>query len=282
MRLHKDTKWLILIHLSGLLPLFIPAVIIWNHKKDEIIEITDHYRETIRFQLTVMLLFLLPGLFVFIEGGGKIMMIVGVAFSIVSTSLTVTKVMTGKPYKYFSLVEFKDIKDIIILSLLFFPIAIIHNYFHEFGHWIFGKLQGYSMGIGLNGVWLKNGNYTKEVHGVLVGIGGPAFSILLALIFMILIEKYKYVYAYSFVFFPLFSRFFSLSLGEFSVQDEAGISASLQLGTYTIAIIVVSLLLLIVSRASYKLRIGFKYNVLLFMTCFISKIIEIKVIEVLK
>ena len=37
MKILKDTKWLTLIHLSGLLPLFIPAVIIKNYKKDEII-----------------------------------------------------------------------------------------------------------------------------------------------------------------------------------------------------------------------------------------------------
>lgn len=282
MKIGQNKNWLVLIHFSGLLPLFIPTMIIWNQKKDEINEINDHYRETIRFQLTALLLFILPGLFVFFEGGGKIMIIVGVAFSVASTLLTVIKVITGEPYKYFTLVEFKDIKSIIILTLLFIPVAFTHNYFHEFGHWIFGKLQGYDMEIGLNGVWPKNGNYNAVLHGVLVGIGGPAFSILMALIFMMLIEKYKYIYAYSFVFFPLFSRFFSLSLGDFSAQDEAGISTSLGLGTYTVAIIVVSLLLIIVSRASYKLRIGFKYNVLLFMTCFISKMIEIKVIELLK
>lgn len=282
MRFLKDTKWLTLIHLSGILPLFIPAVIIRNKKKDEIIEIDDHYRETIRFQLTILFLFILPGLFVFFEGGGKVMIIAGLAFSIASTLLTMVKVMKGKPYKYFSLVEFKDIKSIIILSLLFLPVAFIHNYFHELGHWLFGKLQGYNMGIDLNGVWLKNGNYNSVLDDVLVGIGGPAFSIVMTLIGLIVIEKYNSIYAYSFVFFPFFSRIFSLSLGEFSAQDEAGISASLEIGTYTVAIIVVSILLLIVLRASYKLRIGFKNNVLIFMTCFISKMIEIKVIELLK
>lgn len=282
MRINKDKKWLLLLHLSGLLPLFLPSVIIWKRSRYEINDITEHYRDIIRFQLTLWLIFFLPGLFVFFEGGGIVTIIVGIIFSCVSILLTVNNLITGKSYKYFSMLEFKDIKQILILSLLFIPIAFFHNYFHEFGHWIFGKLQGYDMGIGLNGVWLKSGNYVAEKHGVLVGIGGPAFSILLALIFLILIEKYKYIYAYPFVFFPLFSRFFSLSFGDFSAQDEAGISATLELGTYTVAIIVLSLLLLIVARASYTLRIGFKQNVLLFMTCFVSKMVEIHVIDFLK
>jgi len=42
-------NWLALIHLSGLLPLFFPTIIIWNLKKAEIKEITDHYHSVIRF-----------------------------------------------------------------------------------------------------------------------------------------------------------------------------------------------------------------------------------------
>jgi transcriptional regulator with XRE-family HTH domain len=45
-------NWMALIHLSGLLPLFFPTIIIWNLKKAEIEEITDHYHSVISFQLT--------------------------------------------------------------------------------------------------------------------------------------------------------------------------------------------------------------------------------------
>jgi hypothetical protein len=58
----------------------------------------------------------------------------------------------------------------------------------------------------------------------------------------------------------MYNRFFSLFLGGFSKQDEAWISANLGIGTYTVAIIVLVILLSIVMRCSYKLRIGLKMN----------------------
>lgn len=281
-RLEKNKNWLALMHLSGLFLLFIPSVIIWNIKKDEIKEIKEHFQDIILFQLTIWYIFILPGLFVYFEGGGIILFIMGIIFGGASTVLNTIEVSKGKSYTYFTLLQFKDIKQIIVLSLLFIPVAFAHNYFHEFGHWIVGELLGNDMGISFNGVWPKEGHYISDKHGLYVGIGGPAFSILLALIFMIIIEKYKYIYVYPFVFFPFFSRFFCFSFGDFSAQDEAGISAALELGTYTVAIIVLSILLLIVLRASYKLKFGFKQNVLFFTACFVSKLIEIRVIELLK
>jgi len=50
--LENDNKrhWLALIHLSGLLPLFFPTIILWNRKKADIKEMTDYYRAVIAFQ----------------------------------------------------------------------------------------------------------------------------------------------------------------------------------------------------------------------------------------
>lgn len=84
-------------------------------------------------------------------------------------------------------------------------------------------------------------------------IGGPAFTILLSLIFLLVIEKYNSIYAYPIVFFQLFFRFFSLFFGGFGKQDEALISGMFNLGTYTAAVIVLLLLFLIAWRASRKL-----------------------------
>jgi len=67
------------------------------------------------------------------------------------------------------------------------------------------------------------------------------------------------MYAYPFVFFPVFTRFFSLLLGGFDKQDEAKIAALLDVGPYTIALIVLFVLLVILLWSGYKLRIGLKY-----------------------
>lgn len=173
-------------------------------------------------------------------------------------------------------------RRIVILSILFIPITFVSYYFHELGHWIIGELLGNDMGYSLDGVWPKAVYYIDNLHGLYVGIGGPAFSILQAFIFMIIIEKYRYIYAYPFIFIPLLMRFFSITFGGFNKQDEAGISATLSLGTYTIAIIVLLILFLIVWRASYKLKIGFKHIGLFTLISMVSILIVIGTSELIK
>ncbi len=58
----NDNLYLGLVHLSGMFLLFIPTILIWNNKKNKINGITDHFNEVISFQLTIWLVFILPGL----------------------------------------------------------------------------------------------------------------------------------------------------------------------------------------------------------------------------
>ncbi len=148
--------------------------------------------------------------------------------------------------------------------LPFIPVAYASYLFHEFGHWIIGEALGNNMVYSLNNVTPQSGHYIDASHNLYSSIGGPAFTILLSLLFLLIIEKYKTMYAYSFVFFQWFIRFFALVFGGFGQQDEARISAILGLGPYTIAIIVLLILFLIVLRASYLLRIDLKKNSYIF------------------
>ena len=147
---------------------------------------------------------------------------------------------------------------------LFIPVAYVSYLFHEFGHWIVGEVLGNNMAYSLNNVWPKNGHYLDPGNDVLVTIGGPAFTILLSLVFLLVIERYKTIYAYPVVLFQFVIRFVSLAVGGFVNQDEARISAILGLGTYTVAIIVLLILFLMVIRASYLLKVDWKKNSYLF------------------
>ena len=147
---------------------------------------------------------------------------------------------------------------------LFIPVAYVSYLFHEFGHWIVGEVLGNNMAYSLNNVWPKNGHYLDPGNDVLVTIGGPAFTILLSLVFLLVIERYKTIYAYPVVLFQFVIRFVSLVVGGFVNQDEARISAILGLGTYTVAIIVLLILFLMVIRASYLLKVDWKKNSYLF------------------
>lgn len=167
-------------------------------------------------------------------------------------------------------------KNILVrLYLLFIPIAYFSYLFHEFGHWIVGEILGNDMIYSLNYVWPKSGHYINESHDLYVSIGGPAFTILLALFSLFFLEKYSSVYAYPVLFFQFVCRFFSLVFGGFSQQDEARISSLMGLGIYTVGIIVLIMLILIVIRASYKLKIDLKHNGYFFTASILSQLLVI-------
>ena len=144
--------------------------------------------------------------------------------------------------------------------LLFIPVAYFSYLFHEFGHWSVGEMLGNRMVYSLNYVWPKAGTYILPSHALYVSMGGPAFSVLQAVIALLVIEKFRALYAYPFASFPTYSRFFTLLFGGFDKQDEAHISAILGIGNYTVAILVLAILLSIVIRSSYKLGVGLQSN----------------------
>lgn len=168
-----------------------------------------------------------------------------------------------------------DKKILVRLYILFFPIAYFSYLFHEFGHWSVGEILGNDMMYSLNYVWPKAGHYLNESHNLYVSLGGPAFTILLALFSLLILEKYSTICAYPVLFFQFVLRLFSLVFGGFSNQDEARISSVMGIGTYTAAIIVLIILLLIVVRASYKLKIDLKQNGYFFTVSILSQIMVI-------
>jgi hypothetical protein len=168
-----------------------------------------------------------------------------------------------------------DKKISLKVYLLFIPVAYASYLFHEFGHWIVGEVLGNKMIFSLNYVWPKSGHYIYPGHDLLVSIGGPAFTILLAVVFLLIIERYVTIYAYPVVFFQFVLRFFSLVFGGFEKQDEARIASILNLNMYIIGIVVVVILFLIVFRASDKLKIDFKQNSYFFTVSILCQVMVI-------
>jgi hypothetical protein len=161
------------------------------------------------------------------------------------------------------------------LMLLFIPVAFASYLFHEFGHWIIGEVLGNPMAYSLNNVSPINGHYINASQDVYVSMGGPAFTILLSLVFLLMIEKYKTLYAYPLVIFQFVMRFFSLVAGGFGLQDEARVSAMLGIGTYTVAFMVLLILFLIVWRASHVLKINLKKNSYFFTMSIVCDVLVI-------
>jgi len=138
------------------------------------------------------------------------------------------------------------------LVLVFIPITYFSFFFHEVEHWIVGEILGNDMALRLNGVSPKSGQYLENTH-LYILCGGVGFTLLLTIISWCVIEKYKFIYAYPVVFFNFIFRLFPQIL-KFDFQDEAKISALLEVSKYTITMIVLIPLLLITWRASYVLK----------------------------
>jgi len=90
-------NWLALIHLSGIIPLIFPTLVLWNIKKDKTKDMINHFRAAISMQLCIWVISLF-GLWIYwrvnqptpIIGG----LLVGGLISIMNSIF----VMNGKPY----------------------------------------------------------------------------------------------------------------------------------------------------------------------------------------
>lgn len=94
---YSDTgsKWLPLLHLSGLLLMIVPPIIVWILKRDKVKEMKPHAYDVINYQLS-MSLYLLP--FVFMTSY-PILLIIGV-YSQVIIVMNTMKVAAGNSYRY--------------------------------------------------------------------------------------------------------------------------------------------------------------------------------------
>ena len=140
----------------------------------------------------------------------------------------------------------------------FIPIAFITYFFHEFGHWTFGELSGNDMTLGLNNSAPQNGHFKDVSDALWSAVGGPFFTILQGLIFLLLTWLTKSIYAYSITFSAVFSRFFPIFFGEINLQDEVRITAMLEWNKYLVAVIVLTILFLILWKSNRIMKLNMK------------------------
>jgi hypothetical protein len=142
--------------------------------------------------------------------------------------------------------------------IAFIPIAFFTYLFHEFGHWTLGELFGNEMTLSLNNSSPQNGHFIDDSDALWSAIGGPVFTILQGLVFLLLTWLTKSIYAYSITFFAVFSRFFSILFGGINLQDEARIAEVLDLNKYFVAAITLSILSLILWRSNRIMKLNNK------------------------
>lgn len=91
----SSNKWLPLLHLSGLLLLIIPPILVWIWKRDEVKDIRRHAVDVINFQLS-MSLYILPFAAMAIF---PILIVVGL-FSQIVIIVNTVKVTSNQAYRY--------------------------------------------------------------------------------------------------------------------------------------------------------------------------------------
>lgn len=144
------------------------------------------------------------------------------------------------------------------VMIAFIPIAFLTFLFHELGHWTFGEVLGNDMTISLNNSAPRNGYFIDDSDALWSAMGGPVFTLIQALLFLLLTGITKSVYAFSIAFFAAFSRFYSLVFGGIKLQDEARISAMLEWNTFSVPIIVLILLLVILWQSTRIMKLSIK------------------------
>lgn len=91
----EASTWLPILHLSGLLLLIVPPIILWIWKRDKVKNIRTHAVDILNFQLT-MTLYLLPCALLSVF---PILIALGI-YSQVIIILNTVKVTSNQPYKY--------------------------------------------------------------------------------------------------------------------------------------------------------------------------------------
>ena len=110
----KDNFILGMLHLSGLLPLFFPCILIWRFQKNKVKSIRAHFRDVIILQLTIWFMFILPGsaLYYFfslnhIFNKAHYIILIGIVMGGIYSVTNAINVMNNKAHKRFGFTNSK-------------------------------------------------------------------------------------------------------------------------------------------------------------------------------
>jgi len=92
-----NNNWSALIHLSGLIPLIVPTVVLWKRKKDKSKDLIHHFHAAISMQLCIWVISL-AGLWIYWKTNIPIPLIGGLLFGGLISIMNSIFVMAGKSF----------------------------------------------------------------------------------------------------------------------------------------------------------------------------------------
>jgi high-affinity Fe2+/Pb2+ permease len=153
-------------------------------------------------------------------------------------------------------------KKITLRYILAIIIAVIFTWIiHEFAHWLTSELLGYDTIMRLNGTSSTNGENPTDWHKIFISASGPIITILQGLIVFIILKSRNWnKYLYAFLFTAFYMRLLAGLMNLINPNDEGRISAFLEIGTFTLPIIVSGLLFFMVYKISKKYNLNWKFQ----------------------
>ncbi len=95
----EDRLWIVLMHLSSIIPVVIVPVIIYSLKKDEISGIEKHWKSVVNFQITMCIVLFSSSLLIIFGIGVLLLIALGPVISVI-TIINTLKVMNEQPCNY--------------------------------------------------------------------------------------------------------------------------------------------------------------------------------------
>ena len=93
----NNNNWIGLLHLSGLIPLFFPTLILWNQKENKTKDMIHHFRAVLSMQLCIMGI-CLGGLWIYWHSKQLVPFIGGLLAGGLVSIFNAISVMNGKPF----------------------------------------------------------------------------------------------------------------------------------------------------------------------------------------
>jgi hypothetical protein len=141
---------------------------------------------------------------------------------------------------------------------LFILVTVATYILHEGAHWLTGEALGYDLWVNINSAGLISGSYREDWHGQLVSAAGPMITLAQGVIAFFCVRRFKTVLAFAALFAALMMRFAAMLMSFGNPNDEARISEWLGLGTWTLHLIVVGLLLWLTVKAGLYLKLRWR------------------------
>jgi hypothetical protein len=127
--------------------------------------------------------------------------------------------------------------------------AVMLTWFlHEFAHWLTGELLGYNMIMTLNTCYPINDTYAQNWHQHIISAAGPIITMIEALAAYLLLKRDHSHFLFPFLLTCFYMRLVAGGISVINPNDEARISQSLGIGTFTLPIIVSAILFYLVFR----------------------------------